>query len=155
RLVELEHRELGIVPGGYPFIPEDAIEVVNTIQAANDQPFQVELRRNPQIQRHVQSVVIGPERLRPRASGDLMQDRCFDFEIASRIQEGTEFANDHTSFDEDIPHFAIHNEIDISLPVSNLDVLQTMPFLGQRKETLGEEHDLRRNYGQFAGTCTE
>ena len=86
-LIELEHRELRIVPCGYSFIPEDAIQVVNAIQAADNQPLQIQFRRDPQIQRHVERVVMRPERLRQGAAGDRMQNRRFDFEIAAFVEK--------------------------------------------------------------------
>src|SRR4029079_3127171 len=46
RLVELEHRELGIVAGGQALVPEVARDLENALEAADDQALQVELGRD-------------------------------------------------------------------------------------------------------------
>ena len=47
-----------------------------------------------------------------------------------------QLANDQTSLHEHIAHFTIDDEIDVALPVSDLDVLQAVPLLRQRQKAL-------------------
>ena len=49
-LVELQHRELGVVLGRDAFVTEVTIDLVHTFKTAHDEPFQVQLRRHAQVQ---------------------------------------------------------------------------------------------------------
>ena len=81
-LVELEHREFRIVLRGDPLVTEIAIDLVDPLEAADDQPLQVQLGRDPQEQRHVERVVMRDERPRERATGNRLHHRRLDFEVA-------------------------------------------------------------------------
>ena len=69
-LVELEHGELGIVPGGQALVAEVAVDLEHPLEAAHHQALQVQLRRDAQVQVHVERIVVGLERTRRRAAGD-------------------------------------------------------------------------------------
>ena len=86
-LVELEHRELGIVLRRDPFVPEVTVDLVDAFDAADRQPLQIELRRDAQEQLHVERVVMRHERPRERAAGNRLHHRRLDLEIAARVQE--------------------------------------------------------------------
>ena len=62
RLVRLQHRELGIVRRVRALVAEVPAELVDLLQAADHQPLQVELERDPQVHRHVVGVDVGDER---------------------------------------------------------------------------------------------
>ena len=59
RLVELHHRELGVVAGRDALVAEDAADLVDPLHAADDQPLEVQLQRDPQVQLQVERVVMG------------------------------------------------------------------------------------------------
>ena len=50
-LVELEHRELGVVLARQPLVAEVAADLVDAIEAADHQPLEVQLGRDPQVER--------------------------------------------------------------------------------------------------------
>src|SRR5262245_13059296 len=84
-----------------------------------------------------------------------MQNWSFDFEISTFVQETAQLTDDEASLHKHIPHFAIHDEIDISLAVADLDILQAMPFFRQRQEALRQKHQFIREYRQFARAGTK
>jgi hypothetical protein len=48
-LVELQHRELGIVPGGQPLVAEVAVDLIDALEAADTRRFRYSsgaMRRN-------------------------------------------------------------------------------------------------------------
>src|SRR5450756_797741 len=57
--VGLEHRELGAVPCTYPLVSEVAVYLEDPVVTAYQQPLEVELRSDPQIQVHTERVVVG------------------------------------------------------------------------------------------------
>ena len=51
-------------------------------------------------------------------------------------------------------HFAdlgIHHQIDVTLPVAQLNIGQSVPLLRQRQQVFGEERDFFHMHGEFAG----
>ena len=58
RLVDLEHRELGAVRGVDALVAEVAADLVDPVQAADDQPLEVELDRDAQVHRLVERVEV-------------------------------------------------------------------------------------------------
>src|SRR3546814_5746635 len=62
RLVELEHRELGVVAGGEALVPEHPPDLEHPLEAADREALQVELGRDPQEEVEVERVVVGGER---------------------------------------------------------------------------------------------
>ena len=85
-LVQLEHRELGVVAAVDPLVAEVPADLVDALEAADQQALQVQLQRDPQVQVDVQHVVVGDERLRHRAAGDRLQHRGLDLDEAALVQ---------------------------------------------------------------------
>ena len=78
-LVELEHGELGVVLGADALVAEVAIDLVDAVEAADDEALEIELRRDAQEEIHIEGVVVGPEGPRRGTAGDLLHHRRFDF----------------------------------------------------------------------------
>src|SRR5437868_7749251 len=142
--VELEHRELGIVLRRDPFVPEVAVDLEYALDAADRQALQVQLRRDAHEQTHVERVVMRDEGPRQRAAGDRLHHQRFDFQEATLRKELAHRRNDAAADLEDRARIRVDDQIEIALPVANLDVLQTVPLLRQRQQALGEELQLRR-----------
>ena len=85
-LVGLEHRELGIVPRADAFVAIDAAQLVDPLHAADQQPLEVQLQRDPQEQVDVERVVMRLERPGRGAAGDRVQRRPFDFDEAAAVR---------------------------------------------------------------------
>ncbi len=87
RRVELEHRELGIVRRVDAFVAEDAPDLVDALDPADDQPLEVELGRDAHAHELVERVAMRHERARRRAAGDVQQRRRFDLVEAAIVDE--------------------------------------------------------------------
>src|SRR5215210_6674197 len=68
--VEFEHGELGVVAGGDAFVAEVAVQLINPLEAADEEALEVEFGRDAQIQVYVERVVMRDEGARGRAGGD-------------------------------------------------------------------------------------
>ena len=75
-LVGLEHRELGIVGCVSALVAEDPADLVDPLDAADDQPLQVQLQRDAQVQVQVEGIDMGGERPRVRAAVQRLQHRA-------------------------------------------------------------------------------
>ena len=62
RLVELEHRELGVVTRAEALVAEDATDLEHLLVPADDEPLQVQLERDAQDELEVERVVVREER---------------------------------------------------------------------------------------------
>ncbi len=87
RLIQLQHRELGIVSGRHTLVAEVAIDLVHALEAADHQTLQIKLRRDAQIQIDVERVVMRDERPRHRAARDRLHHRRLDFQEVQRVEE--------------------------------------------------------------------
>ena len=69
-LIKLQLCELGVVLETNPFVAKVAPDFVDTVKAAHNEPLQVELKTDTQVEILVQLVVVGDERPRCRAAVD-------------------------------------------------------------------------------------
>ena len=69
-LVGLQHRELGVVPGVDALVAEHPPDLEHPLHPADDEPLEVQLQRDPQVQVDVEGVVVGDERPRRRPALD-------------------------------------------------------------------------------------
>ena len=141
-LVELEHRELGIVVRGEALVAEVAIDLVDALEAAHHQPLQVQLRRDPQVQVDIQRVVVRDERPRRRAAIERLHHGRLDFDEAALLQLPPQGRDDLRARHEHFAHFGIGDQVEIALAVARLHVLEAVPLLGHREQRLGEELEL-------------
>ena len=90
RLVQLHHRELGVVAGGDALVAEDPADLEHPLHAAHDQPLEVQLERDPEVEVHRQRVVVGRERPGMGATGLDVQHRCLDLDEALGVERAPE-----------------------------------------------------------------
>ena len=80
-LVKLEHGEFRIVLRADAFVAEVAVDLVDALQAAHDQPLQVQFGCDPQIQVHVERVVVGDKGTCHGAARQRLHHRSLNFDI--------------------------------------------------------------------------
>ena len=56
---------------------------------------------------------------------------------------------------EGLHHLWVHHEVEVALPIADLGVLESVVFLGQGLEGLGEEYDSFRVHGDLASASLE
>ncbi len=155
RLVQLEHRELGIVPRRDAFVAEVAVDLVHALEAADDQPLQVQLRRDAQVQIHVERVVMRDERPRHRAAGDRLHHRRLDFEEVHRIEEVAQVLHDARARLEHLRALRADDQVDVALAIAHLLVGQPVPLVGQRPQRLHQQPQLLGAHRELAGLGLE
>ena len=127
-LIELEHRELGVVLSGDALVPKIAVDLVDALQSSHDEAFQVELRGYAQIELQIESVVVGDERPRESTAGDRLHHRRLDLDIAALVEESPNRPDHCRTGLEDTARLWIDGQVEVTLPVPLLDVLQAVPF---------------------------
>ena len=120
--VQLHDGELGVVRPVHPFVAEVSAELVHPVEPAHDQPLQVKLVGNPQVERDVQGVVVGDERPRRRATGDALKHRGVHFHPSFGVERFTDFSNDGGTRFEGLFHLRVDDQIHVAHPVPQLGV---------------------------------
>ncbi len=121
RLIELEHRELGIVRTIDPFVPEVVADLVHALEPADDETLEVELVGNAQKEPHVERVVVRDERPRRCSTIQRLENRRFDFEKPFGVEKGANGRGHPRAGHEERPDLGVHGEIGVTL---------TIPLLG-------------------------
>jgi hypothetical protein len=155
RLVELEHRELGIVARGNALVAEVAVDLEHLLEAADDEALEVELRRDAQVELHVERVVVRRERPRRRATRNGMHHRRLDLEIAARHEELADRLHDLRALDEHVARRRIGDQVDVALAVLLLGVGEAVELLGQRTQRLREQAHRVAPHRKLAGLRLE
>ena len=138
-LVQLQHRELGIVPGRQAFVAEHARELEHAVVPADDESLEVELGRDPQRKLHVERVVMRREGPRGRTARDRVQHRRLDFEESALGEKPAHRTDGCEANVEDPAGVVVRDEIDITLPVARVGVGEPVPLLRQRAERLRQQ----------------
>ena len=138
-----------------PLVPEVAVDLEHLLEPADRQPLQIQLGRDPQVEIHVERVVMRDERPRERAAGDRLHHRRLDLEVAARGHELADRRDDAAARLEDAARVGIDDEIEIALPVADLDVGQAVPLLRQRQQALRQEVQPRRPDRELVGLRAE
>lgn len=155
RFVELDHGELGVVARAHPLVAEVAVDLEHAFQAAHHQALQVQLRGDAQVERHVQGVVVGDERLGRRAARNRVHHRGFHFQVAFTHHHVAHFLHDLGALDEGFAAFLAHDEVGVALAVLGFLVGDAVEFFRQRTDVLGQHAHFGRLHRQFAGLGLE
>ena len=83
------------------------------------------------------------------------EHRRFDLHEALCIEIAANCADDFRALDKGILSLGIHNEIDITLTISCIDIGQPVEFFRQHLQAFREQNQLRRMHGNLTGFCAE
>jgi hypothetical protein len=117
-LVVLEHRELRVVGPIDPLVPEVLPDLVDPLEAPHDQPLQVELVRDPEVEGRVEGVVMRRKRPGRRAPVEGLEDRGLHLEEVPGIQELPNGPDHRGPLHEDLPHLGVDRQVGVPLPVA-------------------------------------
>src|SRR5277367_4618287 len=110
----------------------------------------MQLGRDPEIELDIERVMMGDKRLRRGAARDGVQHRCLKFEITV-LDEATAQRRDNPAAPaQRLAALRVHDQIEIALAVAQLDIGETMIFLGKRTQGLRQDRDGASVNGQLA-----
>ena len=140
RLVGLEHRELGVVAGVDALVAEDAADLEDPLEPADDQPLEVQLERDAQVEVDVERVVVGDE----RPGGGARRARGCSTGVSTstkpRSASVAPDGGDRGEADlEDPAGVLVDDQVDVALAVAGVDVGEAVPLVGQRAQRLGQQ----------------
>ena len=138
-LVELEHGELGIMASGQTLVAEVAVDLIDPLEAANDQSLEVQLRGNTHIHIYIQRIVVGDKGTRHSAAGNHLQHGSFHFKKIRTVEVAANKVDNRGSGSKGIAHFRVNNQVNIALAIAHLLVGEAMEFIWQRTQGFGQQ----------------
>ena len=154
-LVELQHGEFGIVLDGEPFVPEIAVDLEDPVEAADHQALQIEFRGDPQVQGHVQGLVVGDEGPGRGAPGNGLHHGGLHLQEAPGLKKLPHQTDDRGPPDKNFPHLGVDHQVQVALAVAGLHVREAVVLFRQGQEALGEEHEVGHRQGELPGLGAE
>src|SRR5437763_912545 len=133
RLVPLEHRELWVVLERDTFVAEVLANLVDPFEPADDEPLEVELSGNAEVERLAELIVHCRERPCEGAAVARLQNRCLDLNESVRVQETTDRRNHPRAKNEVGARLLVHQQVEIALAVPELDVGETVEDVRERR----------------------
>jgi ribosomal protein L7/L12 len=138
--VELHHRELGVVADADALVAEVAVDLEHALEAAHQQPLQVQLGRDAQEHLLVQRVVVGDEGLGVGAARDGVQHRRLHLQEAVLDHEAADRADRLAARHEARARgILVGDQVDVALAVLLLLVGHAVELVGQRAQALGQQ----------------
>jgi len=137
--VEFDHGELGVVQRRDPLVAEIAVELEDPLHPAHDEPLEVELRRDPQVEVLPQGVVVRLEGLGHGPPGHGLHHGRLHLEEVPVVQERPDEPDDPAARLEDILDLRVDDQVEVALSVADLHVRQPVPLFRQGPQALGEE----------------
>src|SRR5205085_8559652 len=134
--------ELGLVLVGHALVAEVLPQLVDPLEAADDQALEVELGRDPQVVVGVERVVVRDERLREAAAVARLEDRRLDLEEALAVEVAADRGHDARAELELGARLLVHQQVEVAAPVALLDVGQAVEGVRERRPDLREELEL-------------
>ena len=135
----------------YALVAENPADLIDLVQTTNDQPLEVQLRGDAQVQLLVQGVMVGDERSGVGAGRDRHQYRRIHLDEAAAIQETADATDDAAAPHEGVGDLGVCDEVEVALAVTGFDIPQPVPFFGQGPHALGENGQAMGLNGRLAG----
>ena len=139
-LIQLEHRELGVVLRRHPLVAEISVDFVDPLETSDGEALQIQLWRNAQIHVHVERIVMCLEGPRRGAARNRMQHGRFNFEKAACIEKGAQVTHDPRTRFEHATRLFVHDQIDVTAAIAHFRIGDAVPFVGQRPQRLGQQY---------------
>ena len=128
--VKLKHGELGVMASGQALIAEVAIDLKDFLEPPHGKPLEIKLGGNPQIHLHIQRVVVRNEGSRGGAARDGVKHWRLDLNELPLGKKLPDELNGGRTHSENLAHLRIHDEINISLPITHFLIDEAVIFVG-------------------------
>jgi len=140
-LVELDHRELGVVLRRQTLVAKVLAELIDALEAADDAALEVQLRSDAQIQRAIQRVVVRRERARERPAVERLEDGRLDLDEALVVEKAPHGGHDLRASDKQLARVLVGHEVELPAAISRLDVLEAVVLLRRRAQRLRQDRE--------------
>ena len=151
RLIQFHQRKFRIMSRIQSLVAEYPADLIDSLQASDNQTFQIQFQRNAQLQVFVQSVKMRLKRSCRRSACVCHQHRSLDFHKALAVQIFADRADDFRTLDKSILYLRIHDQIHVSLAVTKVCVRQPVELLREDLKALAQKRQAGYMDGNLAG----
>jgi hypothetical protein len=141
-LVPLEHREFRLVLVRDALVAEVLADLVDPLEPADDEPLEVELVGDPEVEIRVELVRVRDEGVGERAAVAGLEDRRLDLDEPGRVEMAADRGHDPRADEEVATGVRIHEEVEIALAVAGLGLDETVEGVRQGPLDLRQELEL-------------
>ena len=120
RLVPLEHRELGLVLVRDALVAEVLADLVDALEPADDEPLQVELGRDAEVEVDVELVRVRDERVRERPAVARLEHGRLDLDEAFAVEVAPDRRDHLRTQEEQLARLVVHEQVEVALAVAGL-----------------------------------
>ncbi len=120
----------------HPLVPEVLPDLVDALEPAHDEPLEIQLVRDAEVERHVERVVVRRERPGERAPVRRLQDGRLDLQKAALLHEAPDAGHDRAPEDEHAARVVVRDEIEIAMAEPEFLVAEPVPLLGEGPQGL-------------------
>ena len=141
--------------GGDAFIAEIAIDFKHALESADNQPFEVEFRRDAQVEVRIERVVVRDERAGRGPAGNGLHHRRFHFEEPVFGEIGADARHDPAAGFKHGMDVRVGDQVHVALPVPGFDVRQAVPLFRKGTQPFRQKRQRAHFHGQLVGFRAE
>ena len=123
------------------FVAEHPADFVHLVQAPHDQPFEVQLGGDAEVELAVEGVVMSHERTGVGSGGYGHQDGRIDFKKPAFVEKSANAGDHPAALDESVGDLGVGDEVEVPLAVAYFHISEAVPFLRKRSHSLGKHRD--------------
>src|SRR5574344_491815 len=154
-LIKLHQGKFRIVSGVESFVAEYTSDLIDSLHTAHDQSLQIQFKRNTKLYILIECIVMCLERTGGSAAGICHQHRCLHFQEVLTVEIAADGTDDLRTLYKGLTDILVHDQICITLSVTDIGIGQSVPFFRQRLQALGHQCHLFCMNGDFTGLCLE
>lgn len=152
-LVELTGGELGVMGLVNTLVSELSANLVDSLHSSNNKLLEVQLGGNSHVHVQVEVVVVGDKGLGGGSSSNDVHHGGLDLNEVLVVQELSDVLDDLGSHNESLSGGVVHDQIQVSLSESGLDVLESGLVGRQHMQRRSQQNQLLAEDGKLALTA--
>ena len=141
-LIKLDGGEFGVVLGIHTLVTEDSAYLVNAVHTADDESLEVKLGFDTEIHIHVERVEVRLKVTCGSRDLDGKKDGSIYLEEALIVEDCARFLEDLGALHEGFLYVGVDDEVNVTLTVTEVGILETVELFGKGKQGFGEKLDL-------------
>ena len=123
----------------HALVAELAADLKDALKAAHDAALEGQLGSDAQVEVAVKRVEVRDERLGVGTTQDGMHHGGLDLHVAVGLHVAADETDDLAALAEGVADLRVHDEVEVALAVTDVDILQAVELLRQRAQRLREQ----------------
>ena len=146
----------------HTLVAEVLRELVDSVVTAHDEPLQIELVGDTEIEGNIKCIVVRDERACGGAARDALEDRGLHLEAAGLVEVLAHGGDNLGPLDEGLLHLRVHDQVHIPLAVAHFRIGECVEHLAveflhdrQNAQRLAQKRKLLSVHAELAGLGEE